>query len=458
MKNQINCLLILCFCLVGGSLVGQDKKQTKSLKQCIAYAYEHNLALKRTQMSLKLSENNLKQAKYNRLPSLSASSSWSNGYGRSIDYVTNGYTNQHSSNVSYGLGTSVSLFNGFRKKHQIEKNKLDLQAELSNIEVLKENLALQIASFYLSVLYASEQLEIVKEDLKIAEKQKERTAELVKSGKLPKGNLLEQLSVIARKKTALVESENRLNLAYLDLYQALDIKKGEEFLVEIPSEKQMENASFLLGNYSEKLEGIVLKRPMLKVLEYRKKSAKKNLQIAKSGYYPSLNFSASIGSGFSNLRYEYSLDALTKELVKVGRMSFADQYNLNLSKSWGLSLSIPLFQNFQNKTATSNAALQLEDLQIQEQIEKNRLEKELQQAYANAIGAVKKYQATSKTVKAMEESFRYSEEKYQLGLLSNFDYNEALANLSSAKSAMLQAKYEYVFKTKILEFYAGGEF
>ncbi len=448
-------MLCVVFCLLGIGLMAQNPTKKWTLKDCINYAYENNLQLKRNKNAVQLSKNNLQQSKYDRLPSLSGSTSWNNSYGRSVDYVTNGYTTQNSSNVSYGVGTSVNLFSGFRKKHQIAKNKLDLQADLLNIEVVKENLALQITSFYLNILYAQEQLQIVKENLEIAKKQQKRIKELVANGKVPKGNLLEQQSQIAQKESAIVEAENRLNLAYLDLFQALDIQNGKEFAIQKPSLKEEDDAHLVLLNYAEKYDAILVQRPALKVLDYRLKSAEKSLKIAKSGYYPSLNFSANIGSGFSNLRYDYKLDDLTKELVKVGRMSFADQYDLNLSKSWGLSLNIPIFSKFQNRTAVRNASLQLKDLEIQQQIERNRLYKELQQAYTNAVGAVKKYEAQRKTVKALEETFRYAEEKYQLGLLSNFDYNESLSNLTSARSNMLQAKYEYFFRTKILEFYSG---
>ncbi|PID88541.1 MAG: transporter, partial [Bacteroidia bacterium] len=167
---------------------GDTKKW--SLKDCIDYAYENNLNLLRNQNNLRASENTLRQSKYNRLPSVSGSASWSNGYGRNIDYTNNSYTTQNSSNISYGVGASVNLFSGFQKKHQIEKNKLDLQADLLDIETAKENLALNITSYYLGILYAQEQLQIAKDNLAISQKQQKRIKELVDAGKLPKGNLL----------------------------------------------------------------------------------------------------------------------------------------------------------------------------------------------------------------------------------------------------------------------------
>lgn len=435
------------------SAQGTEKKWT--LRNCIDYAYENNLQLLRNRNRIIMSENNLKQAKYDRLPSLSGSTSWSNSYGRSIDYVTNGYTDQNSSNVNYGIGTSVSLFSGFRKKHQIEKGKIDLQADLLDIETAKENLALSVTSYYLNILYAKEQLQVAKDNLTVVQKQQERISQLVKAGKMPKGNLLEQQSQVAKNESNIVEAENRLSLAYLDLYQALDITAGKTFLIAEPDVASVEKADLALLNYSNQYKDIIAQRPSMKAFDYRIESAEKSIDIAKAGYYPTVGLSANIGSGYSNLRYNYKQDATTGQLTKNGKMSFADQYELNLSKSWGLNVSIPIFSKLQNKTAVRNANLQLEDIQIQKQVERNRLYKELQQAYTNATAAVKKYQAQHKTLAALEETFRYVEEKYQLGMISSFDYNESLSNLTTARSNMLQAKYEYLFRTKILEFYSG---
>lgn len=437
-------------------LTQAQEKQAWSLRDCIDYAYEHNLDLQRSQNAVTAKEYNLQQAKNNRLPSVSGSASWNNNYGRSLDYQTNSYTTQNSSNVNYGLGTSVNLFSGFSKKHQIEKAGIDLQASLQNIETLRENIALSITSYYLNILYAVEQLQVAKDNLAITQKQMEQMETLVEAGKKPKGNLLEQQSQVAEKESSIVEAENRLSLSYLELYQLLDVKGEEAFEIEKPQVNVVDNAHGTLLNYSNRFEEIIAERPEMKAYELRLKSAETDVKIAKAAYYPSLNFNASIGSGYSNRLFDYVVDPNNPSgLVKGDRMSFADQYENNLSKSWGLSLSIPIFSKMQNRTAVKNARLQMEDVQIQKQQEQNKIYKELQQAYTNATAAVKKYDAQQKSVAALEETYRYAEEKYKLGMLSYYDFNEALNSLSGARSAMLQAKYEYIFRTKILEYYSG---
>ncbi len=433
----------------------QDMKPKWSLKKCIDYAYENNLQLKRSKNRIIINKNNLQQSKNDRLPTINASTSWNNSYGRSVDYVTNGYTNEHSSNISYGVGVSVTVFNGFRKKNQIEKNEFDLKVSLFDIETTKENLALNITALYLNILYAQEQLQIAKDNLKIAQKQENRVKELVNSGILAKGNLLEQQAQISKNESNIVDSENRLTLAYLDLYQLLDIPQEQAFLIISPNITKIDNP--ILLDYSKKYTDMIAKRPTMKAFEYRIKSAEKDIAITKSNYYPTIGLSANIGSGYSNLRYDYEQNNLG-QLVKGGRMSFADQYDLNLSKSWGVSMNIPIFSKFQNRTAVKNAYLQIEDLQTQKEIEKNKLYKEIQQAHTKVLTAIKKYEAEQKSLASLEETFRYVEQKYQLGTISNFDYNEALNNLMVARSNMLQAKYECIFRSKILAFYNGEVF
>lgn len=456
MQKIITYILALLLSVATWIATAQENAEKWSLEDCIAYAFENNLQLLRDKNSFTISENNLQQSKYNRLPSVNGSTSWNNNYGRSIDNTTNGYTNQNSSSISYGIGTSVDLFNGFRKKNQIEKEKIDLQANLLDIETNKENLALSITSYYLNILYAQEQLQVAKENLSIIEKQQERIAQLVDAGKKPKGDLLEQQSQVAKNQSSIIEAENRLSLAYLDLYQALDIPAQKAFLIESPDVKNIDKAHATLLNYADKYAPIIAQRPSIKALDYRIESAEKSIAIAKSGYYPTLGLNANIGSGYSSLQYNYEKNPnKPNQLLKAEKMSFFDQYELNLSKSWGVSLSIPIFNKFQTRTSVRNASLQLADIQLQQQIERNRLYKELQQAYTNALAAVKKYEAQRKALASLKETFRYVEEKYQLGMLSNFDYNESLNNLTVARSEMLQAKYEYLFRTKILEFYGG---
>ncbi|PVX51851.1 outer membrane protein [Balneicella halophila] len=459
MQKIIPYILTILFSAVATFYVNAQetsKKTEWTLQDCIEYAQENNLQLLRNRNRIHISENNLKQAKYDRLPIVSGSTSWNNNYGRNVNYVTNTYTDENSSNINYGIGTSVNIFNGFRKKHEIEKQEIDLQASLLDIETAREDLALNITSYYLNILYAKEQLQVAKDNLSIIEAQMNRINQLVEAGKLPKGDLLEQQSQVAKNQSTIVEAENRLSLAYLDLYQALDIPYDNAFTIIDPDVEEIDQADATLINYTSTYDEIIEQRPSMKSYNYQLESAEKSIDIAKSNYYPTLGLSANIGSGYSNLRYNYVPDPSNPgQFIQGDKMSFADQYDLNLSKSWGLNLNIPIFNKFQTRTAVRNTKLQMEDVKIQQEIEYNRLYKELQQAYTNAVLAIKKYEAQRMSLASLEETFRYVEEKYQLGKVSNFDYNESLHTLTTAKSDMLQAKYEYIFRTKILEFYSG---
>lgn len=436
-------------------LVAQEKPEW-SLEDCISYAYKHNIQLQRQHNSLTVQQNNIQQSKYNRLPTINGSTSFSNNYGRSINQVTNGYTNQSSYGISYGVGASVNLFNGFEKKHRIKKNEIELQAILADIEAQKENLALNITSIYLEILYAREEVELAKENHKIILSQQKQIKALVDAGKKPAGDLLEQQSQIAKAESRIVEAESKLSISYLSIYQLLDLKNEEAFHVKIPSSLDMDNLGESILGQSIDYESIVEARPIMNALKYRTQSAEQDIKIAKSSYFPSLSLSANIGSNYSNLEYDRKFDSQTNSFTKGDRMSFFDQADLHLNKSWGLNLSIPIFNRFQTRTSVKNAQIQVEDMLLQKIEEENKLYKELQQAYTNATIALKKYRVQEKTLEAHKETFRYISEKYNMGLVNSFDYNEALNNLTTSKSSMLQAKYEYLFRTKILDFYKGG--
>lgn len=447
-------ILTSLLALLATVLFAQEKTQW-SLEDCILYGYEHNIQLQRQQKSLAVHKNNLQQSKNNRLPSLNGSASYNNSYGRGLDGTTNTYTNKSNYGVNYGIGASVDLFGGFVKKHRIHKNEIDLQAMLYDIDAQKENLALNITSYYLEILYAKEQLEVAKENLAIVEKQKGQMKALVDAGKKPKGDLFEQESQLAKAESGIVNAENKLSTSYLNLYQLLDVKNEEAFEVEVPSENKLNAQVGTLLNQEIDYDKLISSRPAMAALKYRKQSAEQDIKIAKSAYFPTLSLNANVGSSYSSLQYNRELDPKTGILKPGARMPFGKQADVNLSQSWGLSLRVPIFNKFQTRTSVRNSIIQVEDMELQKEEQENKLYKELQQAHTAATSALKKYNAEEKALIAHKETFRYISEKYKLGLISSFDYNQALNNLTVAKSNLLQAKYEYIFRTKIIAFYKG---
>lgn len=432
-----------------------QKNEEWSLEDCINYAFEHNISLKRQNNSLLIQKSDLQQAKNDCLPSINGSSSFSTNYGRGLSGTTNTYTNKNNYGASYGIGASLDLFSGFEKKHRIKKGEIDLQAILYEIESKKEDISLNITYLYLDIMYAKEKFQIAKENMQIVKKQLEQTKAMVDAGKKPKGDLLGQQSEIAKIESSIVDAENKLIMSYLSLYQLLDIRKDNAFKIEIPSAEKIDALGETMLDKSINYEQIIEARPSIAALKYRAQSAEQDKKIAKSGFFPSIKFNVNVGSSYSSLRYNQFIDNQTGNLVQGDKMSFADQADVNLSESWAISLNIPIFNKFRNRTAVKNATIIVEDMELQRMEQENKLYKDIQQAHANAYSAMKKYNSLQKALVAHEETFRYVSEKYKLGLVNSFDYNQAFNDLTVAKSEMLQAKYEYIFRSKIIAFYKG---
>jgi outer membrane protein len=426
-----------------------------SLEKCINYAKEHNIDLQLRKLDAEVQANNTKQSKYNLLPNLNGSTGFSFNYGRSLS-PENTYVSQNSKNGSLGLSSQVTLFEGFQKYNSIKQNELDLKASLQDVEKAKEDLALNITSSYLNILFNKELLQVAQEKLKVTKLQIKRTEALVEAGTLPKGTLMEQNAQAAREELEVVNSSNNLDLALLDLVQLLDLENPAEFDISIP-ELPVLNATRSMINPESVFINALEFRPEMKAARYRLESSEKGLVIAKGQRAPSLSMSGHWGSSYNNRQPETGLDESGKPFIIRKEMKLNDQLKLFESKSFGFNLSIPIFNGGQVNRNIANAKINIDRYKLNMENSKNALRKEIQQAHANAKAAMNKYFSSETAVSSTEEAFRYTEEKFNLGLVNSVDYNQEKNNLFQAKSNLLQAKYEYIFRTKILDFYNGIE-
>ena len=437
MKNIF--LIILLFSLGFGA----QAQEKWDLKKCVDYAKEHNIALQLKKLDAEIQENNTKQAKYNLLPNLNASSGFNRNWGRSENRETGTYTDINSKYVNVAVRSSMSLFEGFQKRNSIKQANIDLQAYLEDIEKTSNDISLRIASYYLDILFKKELLHVAKDQLKITQLQIERTEVLVEAGTLPKGTLMEQKAQSAQEELTVVTSENDLNLSLLDLAQLLDLSSTEAFDIEMPILPILDSErSFLNPNsvYDIALTSL----PEIKAANLRLESTEKDLDLARSGFMPSLLLNA----GWST---EY------QKLDGFSAASFGDQFKDRVNKYVGLSLNIPIFNGGIVNRNISNAKINIDRSRLNLDNTKNILRKEIQQAHANALASMKKYFSSETAVSSTEEAFRYTEEKFNLGLVNSVEYNQGKNNLLKAKSNLLQAKYEYIFRTKIIDFYNGVE-
>lgn len=418
-------------------------QETWSLQKCIEYALENNIQIKQQALNNEYTQNQVNQAKSDRLPNLNAGLSNNLNFGRSLGY-DNTYKNVNSSQYNGYLSTDITLWNGFTLQNTIKQREFDLQAAIQDFQKAKEDIMLNIAASYLEILFAEELEQVSLTQIEVTRQQIARTQQLVDAGSLARGALLEIEAQLAREELQLVNNQNSVQLSYLTLYQFLELPIAESFKIEKPRLPEIK-ANVTMANSFDVYKNAMQLRPEIKAAQMRVESARRQLDIAKGTAYPSLSF----GANYYNL-YNDKYTDLTGESI-----SFGDQLKNNKRYSMGLTLNIPIFNKFQVKNGVANAILQISDYEYRLQSAGNVLRKEIEQAYTNALASLNRYISSEKAVKSTEEAFRYTEEKFNVGMINSVEYNQSKNNLTVAQSELLQARYEYIFRTKILDFYNG---
>ena len=407
-----------------------------TLEQCIDTALSHNRNIKQQQLSYKSKEIAYSQAKANLLPNLNASAGQNFNFGRSLG-ADNTYISSNSATSSFGISSDLTLFDGLKMKYNIEAKKADLLASGADWLKVEKDIILNVSTVFLQVLQNKELLQNAANQLDLTRKNMTQRKELIQAGKLAEGEIYELQAQEAKEEFSLVQAENNLQLSKLDLSQVMDLEDFKELDVVVPA-NLMENELALLSA-EEVYNSAVQSRPELKAAEFRLRSSEKNIAIAKADYLPSLGFGAQIGTGYYNM-----------SRLPVNE-AFGDQISNNLSTALGFRLSIPVFNRFEVKNRVKSAKLEVENSKIEIEKTKIELRKSIEQAYFNAIAAKNRWDSSQKSVRANEEAFRFSSQKFESGRANQYEVNIAKNNLAQSLSEQTQAKYEYVFRMKLLE-------
>lgn len=419
-----------------------EAQNSWSLQECINYALENNIRIRQQALNTMYNENLVNQAKSDLLPNLNAGASNNFSFGRSLNNE-NVYENVNSTALNGYIQSNVTVFNGFTLQNTIKQSELDLQAAIQDLQKAKDDLVLNIAASYLEILFAEELALISEAQVEVTQQQIERTQKLVDAGSLARGALLEIEAQLAREELQLVNDQNRVQLAYLNLFQLLELPAEKSFTIEKPKLPEIKANVTMLNSFDVFKNAINL-RPEIKAAQLRVESALRQLDIAKGYTYPTLSLGASYNNQYFNILN-----------IEMPQLSFREQLKSNSRYGFGLSLNIPVFNRFQVKTGISNAKLQIADYEYRLQTARNVLRKDVEQAYTNALAALNRYVSSEKAVKSTEEAFRYAEEKFNVGMMNSVEYNQSKNYLTVAQSELLQARYEYIFRTKILDFYNG---
>jgi len=453
-------------------------QKTWTLQECVDYALQHNIQIKQGEISTEISDNAQTQSLLGMFPSLNGSASHSYNFGRSVDPFSYEFTTRKVSSSNLSLNANVVLFNGFQLQNELKQSRLNYMSGKYDLDKIKNDVSLNVAAAYLQVLYAQEQLNAQNDRVDIAKKQKDRTKILTDAGTLPQGSFLDAEAQFATEELTKVNAENLLNNSYLSLIQLLELDSAGNFAVEKPKYAIPDQGSLSITPadiYSVSLTT----QPEIKSAEYKLQSAEKGLAIARGARFPRLSMFGSLSTGYSNQSQRkktlggdyidsYATDYFVPTIIDTFIVfaplyssptyedtPFSDQLEDNFNKAFGFNLSIPVFNGWATNTSVKRSKLNYENAKYSFELTKNSLFKSIQQAHADAIASLKKYHAAEKNVSALNEAFSYTEKKFTAGLLTSLDYTTARNNLTKAESDKLQAKYDLIFRLKVLDFYMG---
>lgn len=472
MMNSLRACLAFTLILFGNVSAYAQKAWT--LKECVDYALENNITVKQNALNSGLNELTVTQNKYALLPSLNSSASRNWNFGRTIDPFTNLYTNQQVSSDNISLNSNLTLFSGFQLLNTLKQSKLDYMAGVSDLQKIKNDISLNVISAYLQVLYAKEQLKVAAARVAQSQEQRDRVKRMVDAGTMVQGNLLDAESQLSNEELSNVTAVNQLTIAKLTLTQLLQLQSPEGFDVQSP-DVILPDVSVAALSPAQIYELALKSLPEVKAAETRLLSAEKGVTIAKGAYYPRLTAFGSISSfyssssenriaGFTDNGLQPNGNVTTSgELVLAPsntpvfeKYSYVDQLDNNVNKGVGLSINIPLFNGLTTRTNVNRAKLNYENAKFSADLTRNQVFQSIQQAHADATAAKMKYDATEKNLKAFEEAFQYAEKRFNAGLLNSLEYLTSTNNLTRTKIELLQAKYDFIFRVKVLDFYAGN--
>ncbi|MDZ4845530.1 MAG: TolC family protein [Chitinophagales bacterium] len=464
---------IAFFLLIPVFIAHAQEKWT--LEQCLKHALENNLQIKQTRLNEEAARNQRTQAYADFLPSINGDLSYGVNFGRSIDPTTYEFVNQRIQTGSLSGTSGVTLFNGLNKINTLNQRKFDVLASQSTTEDVANTISLNITSSFLQILLNTEAQKTAEERLKLSSDQVEQTKKLVNAGVLPEGNLLDVLAQQATDTFTYIVSANGVELSKLSLAILLQLDDPAVFDVEIPA-ISMSAPAVLRENNAKSIYAIALgNQASVQSATYGVLSAKKSLSAMRGLYYPSLSFFYNLRTNHSSIARRITAD-VDQQNILIGYVDdgsftpvrtiftqpiyenapFLGQYSDNLYHSLGFSLSVPLFNGLQTRTAVKNMELQAVKAEYNLKAVQDQLKSDVYVAYADAKAAYQKFLAAQNSVSALERSFEYVTKKFNLGAANTLEYSTASNNLLAVQSELIQSKYDYIFKLKVLDFYLGN--
>ncbi|PWI29483.1 TolC family protein [Flavobacteriaceae bacterium LYZ1037] len=435
-KNIFTTVVLTIF--IGASSFAQDKLWT--LEECVNYALENNITVRKGTNVLLSNEQDVIETKGNFLPTVSANASQSLNLGNQ-EIFQGQFVDRTSHSTNLGININQTIFNGFRNTNLYKQAQLNLELNQMELDRIRDDISLNVVNAYLNVLFNKENLEIAKAQVAFSKEQLEQVNKLVDAGVQAKANTYDAIATLSKDEQNLTIAENNYDLALLSLSQLLQLPY-EGFQVAI-EEVESPSAALMYNDVKPILEYAYENRPEVKVAEKNIEGSLLSTELAKSGFLPRVSFGYGFGSNvfFSNLTQDEE--------------TFFNQLNDQKSHNFQLSVAVPIFSGYDNKTNVAKTKIQQENSLLDLEQTKLNLESNIQRAFTDAKAAFKTYEASKKSLEAQEMSFQNAQERYNLGALNAFDLEQTRIQLVNAQSNLTNSKYDFVFKTKVLDFYLG---
>ncbi|WP_224999183.1 TolC family protein [Cesiribacter sp. SM1] len=479
MMTEVKIILVICltsFTLLSSMVAfAQEVKETWSLDECVAVALQNNIELEQSKLSSETLLINVKEQQAQRLPSLNGGASLGSSWGRSIDPYSNEYVNQNIQTSNFSLNAGVTLFNGLRISNTIEQSKLQYKAGKLDLESLQQNITLNTVTAYMQVLLAYEQEALARFNRIATEEQLQKTRRRFEAGAIAKTDVYQLEAQLADDAAAVVVAENALRMAKINLAQIMNIGFERYMEVEKPAVVDVPLNTYSDLSPATLYEAASKTQVQLQSAKIGKEVAELETQIASSKYYPSLSLNGNLLSGYSSARklsylqladqttvigyvqgnINQAVVAASNYRTVYGDYAFRDQLQDNLSQAVSLSLSVPIYNNRKAKSSVQRASIGVRSAELNEAKAKNELRQKVEQLYADWSAAATNLQARKDQLYYRQEAFSNIEKQYNLGLANSLDLLTAKTSLQQAQAALLQARYQYLFNTKLIDFYTG---
>jgi len=429
-----------------GFSLSSQAQETLTIQQAIERMLQNNLNIKRAVLNVSSANVDLQQSKAALYPTLNASADNSLSFGRGLNSTTFQVVNQKFYQGSGSLNTSVDLFGGLTKINQIRQNKILLDAGNSNLDKVKNDLILNVVTAYFQVVFNVELLKASKEQLIVAQQTEEREKALLDAGNKTVADVSQAKAQAATAELNVTNAQNQLTISYLTLSQLMEMRADDNnYTVVAPT---VQDIAMAQKNYNvnEVYNSALSIFPDIKLAALNRQAAEKGINVAKGALSPRISFGANLGSSYS-----YLLAAQSEN------MHFFDQISSRFNQGIGLSLQIPIFNGLQARSGVKRARINYEDFKLQESLAKNNLNKVIAQAIADLRAADSRYSSTLNTFNAQKDAFNVIEQRYNVGLVNSLDYNTSRTNRNKAETDFIQAKYDLLFRSKVIDYYLGRQ-